>query len=747
MTENPTPAEKRTIDITPLITAEMLQILLQSVYFCRNLKQALVTPAILFRFLATRKTSGKIFGDFLTELKIDPALVDTALRDLVDVKPNKKYRGAVFFDVEIRQALLVSFLLAGNDPATNHPPVPIRPAHFLSALLILPGQRGLANALKISLEAYSKVLIKATKEGPPLTKNAHLGKEYTKDLYEDLAKKEIFDRDNESQELLRILARQKKNNVVLVGEPGVGKKAVVLAALKKIQTDESLNELKGLAFLDLDIQAMSPTDPQDNVPKMLEAEVLARAPAVVVMENMDVFKSRDQVSVFVNFLYNLEEATKARFILPVTPSFYNQFLQGDSIISQSFEKVQIGDLPVAETIKVLSVVKNSIEQFHKVKIDEAVFPDLVSLSSRFLKGEALPQKAISLLEEAASDAAIAGEKEVRKERVLKIISQKTGVPMSSLTISEKEKLLHLEDELGKQVIGQEQAVRAVCEAVRRSRAGLKDPKKPIGSFLFLGATGVGKTELAKALARTVYDSEKAFIRIDMSEYGEQHTTQRLIGSPPGYVGYEEGGQLTNPVLERPYSLILLDEIEKAHPKVFDVFLQVLDDGRLTDSQGRLVDFKNTIIIATSNIAQDEVFEEEQERQEFDSRSRSSEAGQTPGVFDEKLFFEQKIMPKLKEHFRPEFINRFDEIVVFRALNREDLKKIAKIKLAEVFQRLLEKGIKLSVKDETLNKLVAESFDIKFGARPLVRKIREDVENNLAHGIIEGNVKEGDTLEI
>jgi ATP-dependent Clp protease ATP-binding subunit ClpA len=278
----------------------------------------------------------------------------------------------------------------------------------------------------------------------------------------------------------------------------------------------------------------------------------------------------------------------------------------------------------------------------------------------------------------------------------------------------------------------------VSEAIKRSRAGLKDPKKPIGSFLFLGPTGVGKTELAKALARTVFDSEKAFVRLDMSEYGEQHTTQRLIGSPPGYVGYEEGGQLTNPVMERPYCLILLDEIEKAHPKVFDVFLQVLDDGRLTDSQGRLADFKNTIIIATSNIGQDEILEGELERQ------NSITGGKT---YDEKLFFEQKIMPKLKEHFRPEFINRFDDIIVFRALSKEDLKKIAKIKLSDVIKRLSERKINLSIKEETLDLLAESSYDVKFGARPLVRKIREEVENTIANKVIDGNVKEGDTLEI
>jgi ATP-dependent Clp protease ATP-binding subunit ClpC len=554
----------------------------------------------------------------------------------------------------------------------------------------------------------------------------------------ELSKKDVFGRAEESQEVLRVLARQKKNNVILVGEAGVGKKAIILAALKKISTDTGLVSFEGCHFVSLDIQALTPTGTEANIGKMLEQEILEKSPAIVFLENMETFKTKEQISVFVNFLYNLELKTKARFILSVGSSYYNQFLQTDPLISQNFELIKVPALTQSEVIKILGAVKSSMESFHKVKLDESVFPDLVSLSGRFLRDEALPQKAISLLEEAASDASISGRKEVSREDLLKIISQKSGVPMSSLTVSDKEKLTRLEEDLSRQVIGQPEAVKVVSEAIKRSRAGLKDPKKPIGSFLFLGPTGVGKTELAKALARTVFDSEKAFVRLDMSEYGEQHTTQRLIGSPPGYVGYEEGGQLTNPVMERPYCLILLDEIEKAHPKVFDVFLQVLDDGRLTDSQGRLADFKNTIIIATSNIGQDEILEGELERQ------NSITGGKT---YDEKLFFEQKIMPKLKEHFRPEFINRFDDIIVFRALSKEDLKKIAKIKLSDVIKRLSERKINLSIKEGTLDLLAESSYDVKFGARPLVRKIREEVENTIANKVIDGNVKEGDTLEI
>lgn len=731
--------ERGVSDITQALSSGVIRWLSQSATYSKESGSAVVSPYTLIKALIIRRDLRDVRDEIFSSLAISAEETNSALAEVSDQEPHQKYQGVVWFSENVRKALLFSFLISGGIKSKSGAERMVRPGHFFSALLIVPGLFEFGKRLKVNVEAYAKMVRKELLALPEEESKWPGGlEELTKDLGLELSKKEIFGRTTESQEILRVLARQKKNDVVLVGEAGVGKKAVVLAALKKISEGLGLANFEGCHFLNLDIQALTPTGTEANIGKLLEQEILEKSPAIVYLENVESFKTKEQVSVFLNYLYNLEQNTKARFIISVGNGYYNQFLQSDPQIFQNYELIRVPELPVSELVKILGVVKNSMETFHKVKIDESVFPDLVALSGRFLKDEAQPQKAISLLEEAASDASISGRKEVNREDMLKIISQKSGVPISSLTVSDKEKLTHLEEELGRQVIGQTEAVKVVSEAIRRSRAGLKDPKKPIGSFLFLGPTGVGKTELAKALARVVFDSEKAFVRLDMSEYGEQHTTQRLIGSPPGYIGYEEGGQLTNPVMARPYCLILLDEIEKAHPKVFDVFLQVLDDGRLTDSQGRLADFKNTIIIATSNIGQDEILEGEAERQSVKDRGE---------IFDQKLFFEQKIMPKLKEHFRPEFINRFDDIIVFRALTPEDLKKIAKIKLAEVVSRLSEKKINLSIKEETLTALAKSSYDIKFGARPLVRKIREEVENTIANKVIEGNAQEGDTLEI
>ena len=736
--EQPQKEQRAVMDITQALSPEVIKWLMEAARFSKEQKLATVTPYLLLKTLGARRGLIGIRDEVFSSLSISSSDFAPAVSNRVDVEANQKYRGGVWFSESIRKALLFAFIIAGASGAKAGNFRTVTPPHLFAALFVVNGTFELGKSLRLDPENYARIIRKELMAAPAAEGKRQINQELTKDLGLELSKKDVFGRAEESQEVLRVLARQKKNNVILVGEAGVGKKAIILAALKKISTDTGLVSFEGCHFVSLDIQALTPTGTEANIGKMLEQEILEKSPAIVFLENMETFKTKEQISVFVNFLYNLELKTKARFILSVGSSYYNQFLQTDPLISQNFELIKVPALTQSEVIKILGAVKSSMESFHKVKLDESVFPDLVSLSGRFLRDEALPQKAISLLEEAASDASISGRKEVSREDLLKIISQKSGVPMSSLTVSDKEKLTRLEEDLSRQVIGQPEAVKVVSEAIKRSRAGLKDPKKPIGSFLFLGPTGVGKTELAKALARTVFDSEKAFVRLDMSEYGEQHTTQRLIGSPPGYVGYEEGGQLTNPVMERPYCLILLDEIEKAHPKVFDVFLQVLDDGRLTDSQGRLADFKNTIIIATSNIGQDEILEGELERQ------NSITGGKT---YDEKLFFEQKIMPKLKEHFRPEFINRFDDIIVFRALSKEDLKKIAKIKLSDVIKRLSERKINLSIKEETLDLLAESSYDVKFGARPLVRKIREEVENTIANKVIDGNVKEGDTLEI
>ncbi|MCL5003981.1 MAG: ATP-dependent Clp protease ATP-binding subunit [Patescibacteria group bacterium] len=739
---------QKVTDVSSLISLSVYRLLEEAALDARKIGLNEADPLFILETLFRRRN----LGDLASIVSQLGGSVQALKEFLKDYSPSKlrPFSGVVTFSPEVRESLLLAVVYANRASNGQSFLKSAEIPDFVAALFLAPKLRGLYGKINLSGD-YLLELERILRN--PSKKDEYGSKvRLTSDLSAELSKKEIFDREREAEELLRTLSRQKKNNLILLGEPGVGKKAAVMAALKLLRQTEP----DAKPFLSLDLETVSLAGLERDWTEELSGEIKEKKPLAIIVENIEILKTREAVGAFLNFIFNLHIQAEVRFILLATPVFYGQFLQSDVLVSQNFEVLKIEELPREILLKVLGKIKVGIEDFHKVSIAEAAFPELLSLCARFLKDEALPQKAASVLEETASAVRLSGRREVGLEDILKIISQKSGVPSESLTVSEKEKLARLAERLSVQVIGQTEAVKKVSEAVRRSRAGLKDPKKPIGSFLFLGPTGVGKTELAKALARTVFDSEKAFVRLDMSEYGEAHTTQRLIGAPPGYVGFEEGGQLTNPVLERPYSLILLDEIEKAHPKVFDLFLQVLDDGRLTDAQGRLVDFKNTIIIATSNLAQDEILEGEYQYNSSQLASQSnvmlgalsinSDSGQAR-MTDKKKFFEQKIMPKLRENFRPEFINRFDEIIVFRALNKDDLFKIAQIKLGEITGRLAEKGITLKIKDGTIRNLVDSSFDVRFGARPLARKIRDEVENLVAEKIIGDNLGEGDTVEI
>jgi len=402
---------------------------------------------------------------------------------------------------------------------------------------------------------------------------------------------------------------------------------------------------------------------------------------------------------------------------PITPELLN-LPQHTAVGTRNLDEPSRED-----TLKILKAVAAKLTKHHGVAIDDQVIEASVDLSSRYVQDRFLPDKAIDILDEATSGAKVAGKAAITVEDLKTVLSQRTGIPITSLTAEESLQLLNLEEKLKTQVIGQDQAVRAVCDVIKRSRAGLKDPNRPIGSFLLLGPTGVGKTELAKALSRTVYGSEKVMVRLDMSEFTEAHTADKLIGAPPGYVGYEEGGQLTNPIRQHPYSLILLDELEKAHPKVFDVFLQVLEDGRLTDSQGHTADFKNTIIIMTSNI-------------DVGTIPRSLGGGGSRTA----------LMKALSSYLRPEFLNRIDEIIVMNKLGVNEIKAIAKLQLNQVISRLKAKNITLTVPEAVLDKLAKLANVSEFGARPLKRLIQDKIEEPLAEQIISGKIKSGDTVQ-
>ncbi len=621
----------------------------------------------------------------------------------------------------------------------------------------------------------------------------------------------VIGRDEEIRRTIEILSRRTKNNPVLIGEPGVGKTAIVEGLARRIVAGDVPESLKNKTLFSLDMGSLI-------AGAKYRGEFEERLKSVL----NEIAKSDGQILLFIDELHTVvgagatEGAMDAgnllkpmlargelRCIGATTLNEYRKYIEKDTALERRFQPVMVGEPSVEDTISILRGLKERYEVHHGVRIRDAALVAAATLSDRYISDRFLPDKAIDLVDEAAAklrteiesmpqpldeirrkimqleieeqalkketDEAskeklqkitkekeklqkeegelktqweteknailrvraikkeidgVNSEMEVGEEDIAQVVSRWTGIPVTKMLTGEREKLLHLEDVLHARVVGQDEAVKAVSEAILRARAGIKDPNRPIGSFIFLGPTGVGKTELAKTLAEALFDDERSMIRIDMSEYMEKHSVSRLIGAPPGYVGYDEGGQLTEAVRRRPYSVILLDEIEKAHRDVFNVLLQILDDGRLTDGKGRVVNFKNTVIIMTSNLGSHEILNKSYE--------------EAKGAVKEIL----------KDYFRPEFLNRVDDIIVFKALKKEQVKNIAAIMLKSLSDRL-EKQIKISLTwtDEALTALADKGFDPNFGARPLRRLLTHTVETSLSKQIIRGDVREGDTVEI
>ncbi|QQR93301.1 ATP-dependent Clp protease ATP-binding subunit [bacterium] len=561
-------------------------------------------------------------------------------------------------------------------------------------------------------------------------------------------------RDREIAQLIRVLSRESKSNAILVGEAGVGKTAIVETFAEMVVKNEIPTAFLDARVLSLNLSLLMSAAMNrqviDDVLTTILDEVKLDPNIILFIDEIHLItqdSNQSETSIIANILKPALARGEIKTIGATTMSEYRKFIEPDGALARRFEVIKVEEPNVENSILICKEVRKRLENFHKLKINDEAIQNAVELSKRYITDKFLPDKAIDLLDEACAaeesgSSAKSDDKIITADDVRKILSEKTGIPIQKLSADEASKLMDLEGQLREHVKGQDLAVYKVAEVIRRSRAGLKDPKKPIGSFLFLGPSGVGKTELAKAITKIVYDTEKAMIRVDMSEFSESHTVQRLVGAPPGYVGYEEGGQLTNPVFERPYSLVLLDEIEKANAKVFDVFLQVLDDGRLTDGQGRTVDFKNTIIIATSNLASDII------TQYF---SQSMNQYQTASIEESEQMinnlYESYVLPVLKQSFRPEFINRFDNVVIFNGLTIDALKHIGQLKVKEIEDRLKDRNITINLKPQTLDALVAKSYSPQFGARPLVRALQEKVENFIAKGIIDASIKDGDRVEI
>lgn len=629
---------------------------------------------------------------------------------------------------------------------------------------------------------------------------SQFGRDLTK-LAKDGKIDPVIGRQKEIERVIQILSRRTKNNPCLIGEPGVGKTAIAEGLALKIVSGEVPELLKDKKIYSLDLTGMVAGtkyrgDFEERIKKVID-EVKNAKDVILFIDEVHTLigaGSAEGAADAANILKPSLARGELQIIGATTIEEYRKHIEKDAALERRFQPVMVDEPSQEEAIEILKGIKDKYEAHHKVKITDEAIESAVKLSTRYIGDRYLPDKAIDLIDEAASRvrlrsytapsdlkeleekkksveaeklsavnaqeferaAALRDEerkldKEIKDKRenwhdmagkshdevtpadIADIVSSWTGVPVTQLSTEESDRLLHMEDELHRRIVGQDEAVEAVSRAIRRGRVGLKDPKKPIGSFIFLGPTGVGKTELCKALAAAMFGDENAMIRLDMSEYMEKHTVSRLIGSPPGYVGYDEGGQLTEKVRRKPYSVVLFDEIEKAHPDVFNMLLQILDDGVLTDGQGRRVDFKNCIIIMTSNVGAKLI---SQKQKAFGFAAGAKELEQ-----NEKEI-KDAVMGELRNTFRPEFLNRVDDIIVFQRLTKDNIKEIASRLLAVLQKRVEDMGIEVAFSDEAVSKIADAGFDDVYGARPLKRAIQSRIEDALSEEMLKGSVKKG-----
>jgi ATP-dependent Clp protease ATP-binding subunit ClpC len=611
----------------------------------------------------------------------------------------------------------------------------------------------------------------------------------------------VIGRSKEIQRVIEVLSRRTKNNPVLIGEPGVGKTAIAEGLAQQIVNNEVPEILRDKRVMTLDMGTVVAGTKyrgefEDRLKKVMD-EIRQAGNIILFIDELHTLIGAGGAEGAIDASNILKPALargELQCIGATTLDEYRKYIEKDAALERRFQPIYVDEPSVEESIQILKGLRDRYEAHHRVSITDEAIEAAVKLSDRYISDRFLPDKAIDLIDEAGSkvrlrsftappnlkeleqkleevrkekDAAVQSQEfekaaslrdaeqrlreqleetkrvwkekqgqensEVTVEDIAMVVSSWTGIPVSKLAQTETEKLLKLEEILHSRVIGQDEAVKAVAKAVRRARAGLKDPKRPIGSFIFLGPTGVGKTELARALAEAMFGDEDAMIRIDMSEYMEKHTTSRLVGSPPGYVGYEEGGQLTEKVRRKPYSVILFDEIEKAHPDVFNILLQVLEDGRLTDSKGRTVDFRNTILIMTSNVGADTL-----KRNKYVGFNVQDEG-------QEYKDMKSKVMDELKKAFRPEFLNRIDEIIVFHSLEKTHLKEIVTLMVDQLTKRLKEQDIDLELTEVAKEKIAEEGYDPEYGARPLRRAIQKQIEDRLSEELLKGTIEKGQKI--
>ena len=568
--------------------------------------------------------------------------------------------------------------------------------------------------------------------------------QYSRDLTEMAAAGRIdpvVGRGNEISRAIQILSRRSKNNPVLVGEPGVGKTAVAEGLALCVSRGQAPAELRDKRIVSLDIPALLAGtkyrgDFEERVKSVLR-DVKRAGDVILFIDELHTIIGAGSAEGAIDAANILKPALgrgEVQIIGATTPEEYRRHIEKDAALERRFQPVKVTEPGREQTLEMLQSLRPALEKHHRVSLDEEALTAAYELSVRYINDRFLPDKAIDLLDEAAAAVHVeGGRRPVTAADVAQVVSLWTEIPLSSLDESESQRLQGLEEQLKQRIIGQDEAVSAVARAIRRSRVGLKDPRRPVGSFLFLGPTGVGKTELCRALAATVYGDENAMIRLDMSEYMEKHSVSRLIGSPPGYVGYEDGGQLTEKVRRKPWSVVLFDEIEKAHEDVWSILLQIMDDGHLTDATGRRVDFSNTVIVMTSNIGAKTITENRPALGFADSQRRDEED------------MNQKVMAELRATFRPEFLNRVDETIVFHRLSDEHLCAITQTLLEQVKQRFQALGITLLVPEDTACWLASQGRDDKFGARPLRRTVQHCIEDAAAEQLLEGKIGPGDRV--
>lgn len=727
----------------------------------------------------------------------------------------KTVEGEILLTPRTKRLLDESFIEAKN---LNHKYV--SPEHILLALLNQGEGMGytILKSLRVNFTSIKEELVSLlsgnyndklsdSKSSKEKKEKTPMIDKYGRDLTE-MAKEGTLDpvigRDSETQRLLEILCRRIKNNPCLIGEPGVGKTAVVEGLAQKIVEGNIPEILRDKRVVALDLTSMVAGakyrgEFEDRLKKVMD-EIIKDKSIIIFIDEIHTIIGAGGAEGAIDAANILKPALargEIQCIGATTIDEYRKHIEKDSALERRFQPITVGEPSKSETLEILRGLRDKYESHHRVKITDEALNAAVNLSDRYISDRFMPDKAIDLIDEAAAKVRIenlttppdlkeveeqinelskekeeavrlqeferaAGlrdkEKElkeklgnmkkewtthnsvktltVNEEKIAKVVSNWTKIPIDKLTEKESEKLLNLENILHKRVIGQNEAVKSIARAVRRARVGIKDPNRPIGSFIFLGPTGVGKTELSKALAEAMFGDENSIIRVDMSEYMEGHSVAKLIGAPPGYIGYDDGGQLTEAVRRKPYSIILLDEIEKAHPDIFNILLQIMEDGRLTDGKGKVVNFKNTIIIMTSNVGAHEI-------------KKQKVIGFNTIVNDESEYEKMKenILGELKQKFKPEFLNRIDDTIVFHKLNDEDLNKIIDLMLTSISERLEGREIYLDFEEDSKKFLLNKGIDLNYGARPLRRLIIKEVEDRLSEEILQGNIKIGDKLKV